>query len=383
MGQCAGKTSTFAPLSFKGKYQFSSELGYYSAYASALYGVTMRRGGFDCLRHYEILASGTIPFFIGTEELVRNPLVMYAFPRELMVEGMRLPGMPSEAAVASAIAQQRPLPSIDTNVFNRSRYCEIREALLSQLPCVNTAALARYVIGEVRSVVHPRRLTKPQILMVTSQTVGGESWTSAFLYHGLRATNTSMLSWMGRKDNLYAGSVDGGAMYGHGFTYAHRLPEPTRVSRKQELTELREGLQRGRFNMLIVTTANNRECRLAALYGPSTAEVLNDYISRFSPVVVTVDGNDIGGCRTTFSEELSRVDVHFLREVVVDSEPSPHARLIAPRNAISDSVGNTKMYITAPDSQLVTISRLVQTPASWRSLIAKSAVQIRKYNENS
>ena len=46
-------------------YRYTDEAAYFDQYADALYGVTMRKAGVDCLRHYEILASGSVPYFLG------------------------------------------------------------------------------------------------------------------------------------------------------------------------------------------------------------------------------------------------------------------------------------------------------------------------------
>merc|ERR1712098_132546 len=49
-------------------------LEYYRMYRIALFGVTMRRGGFDAFRHTEILASGAVPFFIGLDSVPNHTL---------------------------------------------------------------------------------------------------------------------------------------------------------------------------------------------------------------------------------------------------------------------------------------------------------------------
>ena len=42
-------------------YAFSSEQAYYEDLAASRFAVTTKRGGWDCLRHYEIAASGALP----------------------------------------------------------------------------------------------------------------------------------------------------------------------------------------------------------------------------------------------------------------------------------------------------------------------------------
>jgi hypothetical protein len=44
-------------------YPFKSEEDYYSDLMSARFAVTTKRAGWDCLRHYEIAANGTVPCF--------------------------------------------------------------------------------------------------------------------------------------------------------------------------------------------------------------------------------------------------------------------------------------------------------------------------------
>eukprot|EP00966_Prymnesium_polylepis_P161428 3730720-Prymnesium_polylepis.2 len=56
---------------------------------------------------------------------------MYAFPRQLVTELMRLPGVPAEADVLAAARERRPLPRIDHTAFNRSRYCALHARLVA------------------------------------------------------------------------------------------------------------------------------------------------------------------------------------------------------------------------------------------------------------
>ena len=87
---CTGvhKPDDFAPMR-PGRahtYKYETQAEYYKQYARALYAITAPRAGLDCLRHYEILASGAVPFFVDSAALDAAPLSMYAFPRELVRE---------------------------------------------------------------------------------------------------------------------------------------------------------------------------------------------------------------------------------------------------------------------------------------------------------
>lgn len=51
-------------------YAFQSQQEYFDDLAQARYGITTKRAGWDCLRHYEIAAAGTVPCFRG---LLKKP----------------------------------------------------------------------------------------------------------------------------------------------------------------------------------------------------------------------------------------------------------------------------------------------------------------------
>ena len=65
-------------------YVFNTELEYYYDYASSYYGVTHKKAGWDCMRHYEILANKCIPYFVDLENCPTNTLT--TFPKEIILE---------------------------------------------------------------------------------------------------------------------------------------------------------------------------------------------------------------------------------------------------------------------------------------------------------
>ena len=61
-------------------YVFDAEDEYYSDYQKSRFGITTKKGGWDCLRHYEILMNGCVPFFPFIEKC--PPKAIASFPKE-------------------------------------------------------------------------------------------------------------------------------------------------------------------------------------------------------------------------------------------------------------------------------------------------------------
>jgi hypothetical protein len=60
---------------------YDSEYNYYRQYARSYFGYTMKKGGWDCMRHVEIMANATVPYFADLDSC--PPLTLALFPRDL------------------------------------------------------------------------------------------------------------------------------------------------------------------------------------------------------------------------------------------------------------------------------------------------------------
>ena len=72
----------------KSTYIYTEEKPYYEDYQKSYFGVTSKKGGWDCLRHYEILMNGCVPFFPGLEECPET--TMTRFPKKLVLHSNEL-----------------------------------------------------------------------------------------------------------------------------------------------------------------------------------------------------------------------------------------------------------------------------------------------------
>ena len=74
----------FAPNSYK----FLEEKMYYLQYMKSLFGTTIKKGGWDCMRHYEILACNALPYFPDIEDKPKNTMINW--PTLLQIRANRL-----------------------------------------------------------------------------------------------------------------------------------------------------------------------------------------------------------------------------------------------------------------------------------------------------
>jgi|688.fasta_scaffold25618_8 hypothetical protein len=72
--------SYITPLD-RSTYVYKTEEPYFEDYRISRFGITMKKGGWDCMRHYEIMGQGCIPNFVDIDLCPRNTLAN--FPKEI------------------------------------------------------------------------------------------------------------------------------------------------------------------------------------------------------------------------------------------------------------------------------------------------------------
>jgi len=87
------KTRLIAPLipGAASTYIYNDEQAYYQMYQESMFALTWKKAGWDCMRHYEIMANGTLPLFLDIENLPQHTMV--PFPRIAMKTVLNLPGL--------------------------------------------------------------------------------------------------------------------------------------------------------------------------------------------------------------------------------------------------------------------------------------------------
>lgn len=76
-------------------YIFHEEEKYYRDYQQSVYAHTRKKAGWDCLRHYEILANWCIPWFADLQQCPQK--TMFQLPRELILAANKIELSASDA----------------------------------------------------------------------------------------------------------------------------------------------------------------------------------------------------------------------------------------------------------------------------------------------
>ena len=80
------KTDEFSKLIPGDRKTYKTEDEYYAQYQRSKFGITMSKAGHDCMRHYEIIAAGAIPYFKDLHLVPKN--TMHTFPRDIVTRAM-------------------------------------------------------------------------------------------------------------------------------------------------------------------------------------------------------------------------------------------------------------------------------------------------------
>lgn len=133
------KTRLMAPLDplSKATYIYKDEASYYQQYAESFYAATMKKAGYDCLRHYEILSQWSLPYFRGVESVPST--IMTWLPRPQL----------SLVRQAIELLGDRNTPS-SYELLDRLWETLINEVMPQFREQCTTEALAKYVLDCVK-----------------------------------------------------------------------------------------------------------------------------------------------------------------------------------------------------------------------------------------
>jgi len=250
------------------RFKAGCEAAYVQQYRESRFAQTRCKGGWDCLRHYEILAAGCIPVLEAAALCPANTMVSFPIP------------LLKEALQALLPWDDSKIPLYNTYVLQLLEHCRAH--------CSVSAMVTRFLTG--LSFV-PKR-----ILLLSCHE--GENYTRELLSIGLRRRFDSDFVEAPKLEVLYEG-CDLSLKYGNGFTYGGHLIDKNTIDR----TRLEERIQAKEFDLIIygkmgkdegplgstatapywnAVRANYPRERIAFLYGGDGRQVLRDLANPYT-----------------------------------------------------------------------------------------------------
>lgn len=224
---------------------------YHSDMRSSLFSITFKKSGWDCLRHLEILAAGSFPWFPGIQYCPKH--TMAAYPKRVLHALQRIPVVilnGSKFSHASYTYQKKHLHPELYHVMMSSLLFYTKDIL-------STKAMAKYVLDTMNA--RPKR-----ILFLSPDRSAYGDYMCDTLLHGFKTLlgQHNVIDYH-RRGALYKTfdilaqsdlSKRMSRLYGKGFSFAHSLNEiPFSVSREG----LSSRIKTHEFDVVIIAMAES------------------------------------------------------------------------------------------------------------------------------
>jgi hypothetical protein len=161
------KIRMFSPLvpGDRRTYIYEDEDSYNDNYKESWFAVTYKKGGYDCLRHYEILANNAIPFYIDIDKIPEK--TMTTFPKKIVKRAMKT-------------LDERKTTTLDNRVFD-SIVKELHEYTINNLTCEKMASNFITLINRLNHC--SKQSHELKVLMITNRNM---NYSMMSLAYGLR-----------------------------------------------------------------------------------------------------------------------------------------------------------------------------------------------------
>lgn len=208
-------------------YIYDNETDYYNEYKKSMFAITIKKSGWDCMRHYEILANGTIPYFPDIEKCPPNTMAL--LPKNLIIEGNSL---------YNKYKNQDKLSQEDMN----DCYNLISRLLNYTRTHLTTNKMAKYILnktgnGDVKNILYLSASISPDYLRCVT-------------LHGFKELFGDKCHDYPKIPHIYkSNDIDYTQLYGKGITYTNLL-EPE--LRNDELdSTIEEDIQNKKYDIVI------------------------------------------------------------------------------------------------------------------------------------
>ena len=210
-------------------YIYMTETEYYLEYQSSIFARTNKKAGWDCMRHYEIMANGCIPYFPNILECPANTMALC--PKYLFYKGNLLYDRFKDKTVENLIPEE---------IFE---YKSLIEEFLSYLrENLTTREIAKYIL---------RTCDKPdaQNILVLSGNTDCD-YLRCLTLHGFKMLLKDKCHDYPVVPHIYNCYIDPDRLYGKGFTYSNLL-DPEEYYDPEKDATIEEDIRQRKYDLVI------------------------------------------------------------------------------------------------------------------------------------
>ena len=187
-------------------YIYNTEQEYYNEYQKSYFAITRKKGGWDCLRHYEILANRCVPLFIDINECPINTL--FLLPKNLLFEAIDL----YNNKFANKKINELTIEDINEYVILQNKLLEYTKNYLT------TDKIAKYILQKTNY----ENISK---ILYLSQDVRPD-YLRCLTLHGFKSILGSNCHDYPKIPHIYKSqNINYANLYGKGMSYTNLLEE--------------------------------------------------------------------------------------------------------------------------------------------------------------
>jgi hypothetical protein len=225
------KTRILSPLvpGLLHTYIYDDELSYYNQYKESMFAITTKKSGWDCCRHYEILACGTIPYFINIHDCPINTMAL--LPKNLIMEGNEL-----YEKISKYDFNEIPQDLID------EYYILLDELLKYTRRYLTTRSMASYILAEsdnidAKKILYLSNDLSPDYLRCLTL----HGFKGKF---GLNCTDYPKIPHMYKNEQIQYDKL-----YGKGITYSNLLDQ--NLHNRENENQIIENIKNKKYDVII------------------------------------------------------------------------------------------------------------------------------------
>jgi len=213
----------------KETYIYNTEEEYKDEYKKSIFALTTKKAGWDCLRHYEIIANGCIPYFPGIEDCPRNTMALY--PKYLQYE-------------ANSLYLRLKGESMETLSDKDKQQCYIlaNKFLTYTQNTLTTGKMAEYILEK------SNHANIKNCLFLSGETTG--DYLRCLTLHGFKTVLGSKCHDYPKIEHIYkTDTIDFKNLYGKGYNYTNLLNQELHDISLDH--EIEEQIRRRQYSIII------------------------------------------------------------------------------------------------------------------------------------